>query len=241
MGKPRLLDLFCGAGGCARGYQEAGFHVTGVDIAPQPRYAGDVFAQGDALEYVKAHGEEFDAWHASPPCQAFTQMPARWRGTGRRTDQRPDFLTPTRDYFHAHANGRPWVIENVPGAKHRMKTSFDLHGGMFGLRVHRQRRFESNLLILAPRAPLTKDPVGVYDYRPRPGTHYRNHMAGKTSGARYSGKSVIRIAKTIEEGREAMGIDWMEWGELAEAIPPAYTRFIGAQLLRALDTERRAA
>lgn len=234
MSTPRLLDLFAGAGGAARGYQLAGFHVTGVDIKPQPRYAGDAFVLADALEYVAEHGHECDALHFSPPCQAFTQMSARYRGKGGRTDEHPDLLTPTRAFCADMVT--PWVIENVPGARRHMQPTIVLHGGMFGLGVHRPRLFESNVLILAFRARATISPIGVYGARPDGRTTYRYRNNGN-----YNGKSLIRAAKSIEEARLVMGIDWMTWDEIREAIPPAYTQFIGAQLMRAVTAERRIA
>jgi hypothetical protein len=224
--RPRLLDLFCGAGGAARGYQLAGFHVTGVDIGPQPRYAGDAFVQADALGFAREHGHEFDAIHASPPCQFFTQMRASWRAQGVN-DGYVDLLTPTLGMLRSL--GKPYVVENVVGARKAMRPTVQLHGGMFGLRVHRPRLFESNVMLLAPGAAIVKEPIGVYDTRPRGMTHHRTRtdMNGK--------KSEMRIARDLEEGQAAMGIDWMEWLELKESIPPAYTELIGRQLIRAVS------
>ncbi len=225
--KPRLLDLFCGAGGCAVGYHRAGFEVVGVDIAMQKNYPFE-FHQGDALEFLAAHGREFDAIHASPPCQAFTQMSARYRGKGGLADSRPNLLTPTLETLAKMPH--PWIVENVPGARRLMGRVTILHGGMFGLGVNRPRLFESNYLLLAPTAQRTVEPIGVYgklDGRIvwRNGGNYRAGVPGSAS------RSVIRVARTLEEGRRVMGIDWMEWSELREAIPPAYTEYLGKQLL----------
>jgi DNA (cytosine-5)-methyltransferase 1 len=223
----RLLDLFCGAGGAAVGYHRAGFdQIVGVDIKSQPRYPF-TFVLGDALEYVKAHGHEFDAIHASPPCQRFTQMSARWRGKGTRADEHVDLLTPT--LLELRRFLQPWVVENVQGAGHLMNVTARLHGGMFGLGVHRPRLFESNVMLLIPYAPGTSFPLGVYGTKPDGRTTYRYRNNGN-----YKGKSLIRAAKSIEEAREAMGIDWMTWEEIREAIPPAYTEFIGRPLIQAL-------
>lgn len=232
--RPRLLDLFCGAGGAAKGYQRAGFYVVGVDIAPQPDYCGDEFIQADALRALRDNGlpcdfyhldEAFAVIHASPPCQAFTQMSARWRGKGTKADEHPDCLTPTLEVLRGL--DIPWVVENVPGARTMMSANLTLHGGMFGLGVHRPRLFESNVLLLAPRAPATKSPLGVYgkvDGR----TTYRYRNNGN-----YKGKSLIRAWKSVEEGQEAMGIDWTDNDRsIAEAIPPAYTEHIGHQLMQ---------
>lgn len=209
MSRPRLLDLFSGAGGAARGYQLAGFHVTGVDLRPQPRYAGDVFVQADALTFDLSG---FDAVHASPPCQAFTRA-KHLRAAQGGTTKALDLLAPTRERLLA--SGLPYVIENVPGAP---MSGVVLCGSAFGLRVRRHRVFESSAAFLAPECRHREQgrPVGVY------------HVLGDEIPC--GG----RTAKTLDEARAAMGIDWMEWRELKEAIPPAYTEFIGAALLRAL-------
>lgn len=226
MTRPRLLDTFCKAGGATRGYQRAGFYVVGVDIDPQPNYVGDEFIQADALQ-VLADREflaGFDAIHASPPCEAFTQMSARWRGKGTKADEHPDLLTPALALLRPLS--MPWVVENVQGAKHHMRPMVILHGGMFDLGVHRPRLFESNVLLLMPKSRQVKSPIGVYGTKPDGRTTYRYRNNGN-----YKGKSLIRAAKSVEEAREVMGIDWMTWDEIRKAIPPAYTEFIGAQLI----------
>jgi hypothetical protein len=209
--KPRLLDLFCGAGGAARGYQLAGFHVTGIDINPQPRYAGDVFLQGDALAYVAAHGHEYDAIHASPPCQAYSAKT-------RDKTPHPDLVAATRAALVA--TGRPYVIENVPGAP--LVDPITLCGSSFGLRVRRHRRFESNVLLFAlPCRHAWQDadkPYLLYDH----GRWFYSgvvHVFGTGGG------------KAAQSWPEAMGIDWMDRRELSQAIPPAYTHHLGRQLL----------
>jgi DNA (cytosine-5)-methyltransferase 1 len=222
--RPILLDLFCGAGGAAVGYHRAGFDVVGVDIKPQPHYPFE-FVQADALTFDLAG---FDAIHASPPCQAFTQMSARWRGKGTAADEHENLLTPTRILL-SH-DRRPWVIENVPGARRFMNPTVILHGGMFDLRVNRPRLFESNMLIMAPRTGRVPFPLGVYGPHPDGRTTYRYRNNGN-----YRGKSLIRAAKSLAEGQAAMGIDWMTWAELTQAIPPAYTEWIGTQLIAAIE------
>ena len=224
----RLLDLFCGAGGAAMGYHRAGFdEIVGVDIQPQPRYPF-TFVQADALTYPL---DGFDAIHASPPCQAFTQMSARWRGKGTRADEHPDYLTPTLGRL---AGVRvPWIVENVQGAVTVMGRVLRLHGGMFGLDVHRPRLFASNVLLLAMKAEQVSSPIGVYGQVDGRTTYrYRNN-------GNYKGKSLIRAWKSVEEGQAAMGIDWTDDArEISEAIPPAYTEFIGKQLLDYLRADR---
>ena len=230
--KPRLLDLFCGAGGAAMGYHRAGFEVVGVDIEPQPNYPFE-FVQGDALELVRQAladgndagislrslcpvGQGFDVIHASPPCQAFTSTSNRWRGNGGTADSHPNLIAPTRKLLEA--TGLPYVIENVVGASGHMRTTLLLAGSMFGLNVHRPRLFESNVLLLAPGAGTKGDgQIGVYGKAP--------------DGRRLNSRTQQRAAASLEEGSEAMGIDWMTWDELREAIPPAYTELIGHQLM----------
>jgi DNA (cytosine-5)-methyltransferase 1 len=132
---PRLLDLFCCAGGAGMGYHRAGFDVVGVDLAAQPNYPFE-FVQADALAYVAEHGARFDAIHASPPCQHYAPVTA-WRGN---QNDHPDLVALTRDALTA--TGRPWIIENVRGAP--VRADVMLCGSHFGLRVKRHRSFESS-------------------------------------------------------------------------------------------------
>jgi DNA (cytosine-5)-methyltransferase 1 len=208
MDRPRLLDLFCCQGGAARGYQLAGFHVTGVDIEAQPRYIGDAFIQADALEYVAAHGHEYDAIHASPPCQKYSTTCAL------RGNEHPDLIAPTREALRAI--GRPYVIENVQGAP--LLNPVMLVGSMFGLRTMRPRLFECSFDVpfqLAPPPAARHAKMG----RPVADGEYI-HVVGNFSDAAYA--------------RAAMGIDWMNKYGLAQSIPPAYTEYIGAYLLDAV-------
>jgi DNA (cytosine-5)-methyltransferase 1 len=223
--KPRLLDLFCGAGGAARGYQRAGFHVTGVDVAGQPRYAGDEFVQADALEFifdwgnVDSEGRKWAAIHASPPCQAYSTM------NNRHGSKSPALINETRLYLEA--TGLPWVMENVVGAKRHMRSPFVLTGEMFGLGVHRRRLFESNVLIPGiPIPPRQENPVSVY-----------GKLDGRRLWTRADG-SVLTAPRTLEPAADAMGIDWMTWDELREAVPPAYTEYIGRFLVAGLGSDQ---
>lgn len=218
----RLLDLFCGAGGAAMGYHRAGFdEIVGIDIKPQKNYPF-TFIQADALN-PPVRLEDFDLIHASPPCQAFTQMSARWRGHGGKADEHLDLLTPTLAWLRAQDT--PWIVENVPGARRLMDPTVTLHGGMFGLGVHRPRLFEASFLVLAMKAAPTRAPIGVYG-KPDGRTTYRYRNNGN-----YKGKSLIRAWKSLEEGSGAMGIDWMNVDELREAIPPSFTEYLGRQFL----------
>lgn len=213
--KPRLLDLFCCAGGAALGYNRAGFEVVGVDLEPQPNYPFR-FIQADALTLDRKFLALFDAIHASPPCQSYSDLAKR----NGNADAWPRLIDPVREMLIQ--SGLPYVIENVEGAPLRNPTV--LCGTMFpGLRVLRHRLFETNFHVLAP--PHGKHPLcHTMDKRK---AHY-----GKTDDMRdfvsVNGGGNCSVAAA----RDAMGIDWMTKDELNEAIPPAYTHFIGKQLLR---------
>jgi DNA (cytosine-5)-methyltransferase 1 len=212
--RPRLLDLFAGAGGAAVGYHRAGFDVVGVDLAPQPRYPF-AFVQADALDYCREHGHEFDAIHASPPCQAYSALSVVNR---KRASNHPRLIEPARRVLQD--TGIPYVIENIVGAP--LNTTIQLCGSSFGLRVRRHRRFESNVMLFAPHCRHSDQgrPVGVFGDHPE--------SAPLKAHARGGG---FNRADSIEDARDAMGIDWMEWSELTQAIPPAYTEWIGGFLL----------
>lgn len=205
--KPRLLDLFCCAGGAARGYQLAGFHVTGIDIKPQPRYIGDVFIQADALEYVAKHGHEYDVINSSPPCEYYAPPTKQWRKLGRHY---PDLIAKTREALQA--TGKPYIIENVPEAPLRNPTI--LSAELFGLNIARVRAFETSfplpfVLLPPPRKPVKMGrPVKEGDVV---------FPVGHFSGVDYV--------------RQQTGCYWMNQTELAEAIPPAMTQWIGERIL----------
>ena len=282
--RPRLLDLFCGAGGCAKGYQRAGFYVVGVDSSPQPNYCGEEFVQMDALAVldrlavagdddgdervgvvpfdllgggdglrggvegvlrasvdgdgvVEAHGSSlvanpddsalpaplvkgFDAIHASPPCQGYSAL------KGLTAAEYPKLIEPVRELLLA--TGLPYVIENVVGAP--LLNPIRLCGSSFGLRVWRHRLFEmSHPPVLVPPCshvhhPLPIDVTGT---------------GGPSTKPRISpGGGLSRKPRDLAEARWAMGIDWMSRAELAEAIPPAFTEWVGRHLLA--EVERRA-
>jgi DNA (cytosine-5)-methyltransferase 1 len=216
MSKPRLLDLFCGAGGAAVGYHRAGFEVVGVDINPQPHYPFE-FHQADALDFLDEDGWGFDAIHASPPCQLFSRAGKLREAQGGKPSSL-DLLTPTKSALGTvnAMSGIPFVIENVPGSP---LEGITLCGSAFGLGVRRHRIFASNVALLAAghRHKEQGRPIGVY--------HVLNDAIPQGG----------RTARTLEEAQEAMGIDWMTWPELKEAIPPAYTEWIGQQLMAAIE------
>ena len=214
--KPRLLDLFCCAGGAARGYQMAGFHVTGIDIKPQPRYAGDVFVQGDALEYVAAHGHEFDVIHASPPCQGYS---ASRHIHGELSH--PLLIDETRRLLQA--TSKPYVIENVEGAP--LLNPIVLCGIMFGLKVYRHRLFETNPFLLGP----------AHTSHPKNATtnscHGYSTIANGATHITAAGHNFNRI-----DAMKAMRLDWdMTREEVAQAIPPSYTEYIGRHMLESIE------
>lgn len=212
----RLLDLFCGAGGAAMGYMDAGFHVTGVDIEPQPHYIGHHFIQADALQ-PPVRLEDFDLIHASPPCQAYSAG-ARMRN-GAAKDH-PRLVEPTQAMLDSV--DRPYVIENVPAAP--LRNPVRLCGSAFGLLVRRHRHFESNWPMLVPPCAHWRQDVviGVYGDHPEDAPVYRGKPA--------------RRARDVPHAQEAMGMPWCDdWGGLKEAIPPAYTKFIGEQFINQLQ------
>jgi DNA (cytosine-5)-methyltransferase 1 len=215
--RPVLLDLFCGAGGASQGYYEAGFDVVGVDLHPQKNYPFE-FVQMDALDYLETQDlSRFSAIHASPPCQAFTALRTAWNAKPH-----DDLLTPTRGYLMKI--GVPWVLENVPGAP--MTNHITLCGTMFGLGVgnaelRRHRLFETSWPFagLMPRCGHGQRPITIGVY----GQHGRDRRRN------------VQTFFSVMDGRVAMGIDWMSGDELSQSIPPAYTRYIGAQLLRHIE------
>lgn len=221
--RPRLLDLFCCAGGAAMGYHRAGFEVVGVDIRPQPRYPFQ-FIQADALRLDEGFLSGFHGIHASPPCQRYSDLARR---NGNAADH-PDLIEPVRQLLHFI--GRPYVIENVEGAP--LLDPIKLCGTMFpGLRVLRHRLFETNWTISQPEHG--KHPL-VYTMDKRKG-HF-GRLDQETAFVQVTGGGNCSKAAAAD----AMGIDWMTKGELNEAIPPAYTQFIGERLLAHLR-ERAAA
>lgn len=232
--KLRCLDLFCGAGGITKGLQRAGFHVTGVDIKAQPRYCGEVFIQGDALA---ADLSGFDFVCASPPCQAYTLMQAlNTRGPKR---EHPRLIEPVREKLRA--SGLAYMIENVPGAP--LIDPVILCGSMFGLRVRRHRLFECSFFALRPNCQHDAlSPVPVWgDGRPsRQEARRARRPIAVCDHPQQPGGGTVNRARTLKEGQDAMGIDWMDWKTLTQAIPPQYSEFLGRQVMAILQRERQA-
>ena len=218
-GRPKLLDLYCAAGGAAKGYHDAGFALVGVDINPQPHYPYE-FIQRDCLALDRDFLRQFAAIHASPPCQSYTRKSADWGRKRTHWIEHPDLIDATRDMLVA--SGLPYVIENVVGAP--MRADLTLCGTMFGLRIIKHRQFECSFPVFALLPACDHSDV----YNP-------------WSGA---GRSADKL-------REAQGTPWIPMsggasrkagvtGDLFNAIPPAFTKFIGGQLLAHLE-QRKAA
>lgn len=190
-----------------------------MDINPQPNYPFE-FWQDDALEALH-DCQDFDAVHASPPCQAYTTMNNRHASTS------PPLIAVTRDLLLA--TGLPYVIENVAGARSELRSPYRLTGEMFGLRVHRPRLFETNWTMLVPwPPPRQQNPEAVY-----------GKLDGRRLWTRTDGTE-LRASSSLEVASAAMGIDWMTWDELRESIPPHYTQFIGMQLMQVIRQEAAA-
>lgn len=229
MSGPRLLDLFCGAGGATMGYHRAGFDVVGVDIAAQPNYpfpfhqgdALEVLATllaGDAVDFTHRDGRiewltlaDFDAIHASPPCQGYTALAAV------HGNEWPKLIGPVRELLDE--TDLPYVIENVQGAP--LRRDVTLCGEMFGLAVIRHRYFE--LGRWSGFAPAHKP--------------HRGRVAGMRHGQWFTGPYFAVYGDgggkgTVAQWQQAMKIDWTsDRHEIAEAVPPAFTEHVGAQLI----------
>lgn len=219
--RPRILDLFCGAGGAAMGYYRAGFDVVGIDINPQPRYPFE-FHQADAMDVMQdpetiAH--LYDAVHASPPCQLYSMA------NNIHQHDHPDLVPETQRLLRM--TGLPYVIENVPGAP--LDHPYLICGLALGCNVKRHRLFETNFPMLVPSCPPGHpgDWLLVFGHT----VLERGHQIGRTE----KGGPIIRRKHVgTDRGREAMGIDWMTRDELSEAIPPAYTEYVGGWLMQHL-------
>lgn len=225
----RILDLFCCEGGAAYGYNKAGFEVIGVDLEPQPLYPY-AFHWGDALQLlrdlllsdmfgtpVKIAGtdyalSDFDAIHASPPCQAYSTITPD-------KSKHPELIAPVRELLIE--TGLPYVIENVAGARKELVDPVMLCGSSLGLKVRRHRFFESNMSLTSPACNHRGQgsPIGVY------GSHGDLKEHFRPDGSRRG-----RKARDVHEAREVMGMPWATWRGCAEAVPPAYAEHIGRQI-----------
>lgn len=230
--KPLLLDLFCGAGGASMGYADIGFDVVGVDFRAQRHYPFEFF-QADAIDFLAEHGHEFDAIHASPPCQEFSIM-----RRGRWQDRKhPNLLVPL--YPMLGKLDVPWVVENVEGARPYMKHPILLCGTMFGLgtkhgsQLRRHRLFDANFHVPQPTCQHRTDAsvIGVYGGGQHPDRRRVPVTIGVYGNAGGSSKRDGLSFFSSQDRRDAMGIDWMRGKELSEAIPPMYTSYIGWHMM----------
>lgn len=237
MDRPKLLDLFCGAGGAGYGLYLAGFDVTGVDVSAQPHYPCNEymrFVQADAIEYALTHGWQYDAIWASPPCQGHSTItPDKSRHI--------DLIPHTR--YALECAGVPYIIENVMGAKKALRNPVMLCGADFGLKVYRHRLFESNVMLLVPKhikhtipsddeTVLTEAQQAALDLIIAQDARH----VEKRGFHRYTGDTrFVTVAGHItglEYCKMAMGIDWMPSKALVQAIPPAYSQYLGKQLMQ---------
>ena len=213
MSQPVLIDAFCGAGGAGVGYARAGFRVVGVDLFPQPDYPFE-FIQANAIDYLKEHGHLYDAAHASPPCQSSSALT---KGTNKGKEY-PDLIPETRRILSGL--NVPTVIENVAGAD--IRKDIKLCGEMFGLKVIRHRFFEINNATVAQPEHIK----------------HRGRVAGMRHGVWYTGPYFAVYGDgggkgTVAQWQDAMGIDWTDNRKsIAEAIPPAYTEYIGREIIK---------
>ena len=204
----KILDLFCGAGGAGEGYKQCGFEVTGIDNILQPKNPHK-FILADAFEYLISKGYKYDAIHASPPCQAYSKSTLQWRNEGYKY---PDVIKSLRKLLIM--SNKPYIIENVPGAP--LINPIYLNGSSFNIKIHRLRLFETNFKVIQPKVPHIRPvkmgrPVKEGDVL---------QPVGHFSGVSYAKKE--------------MGISWMGQKELAQAIPPIYTKYIGKFLIKEL-------
>lgn len=222
--RPVLLDLFCGAGLAADGYVAAGFEVIGVDINPQPDYPY-AFIQANALEWMAVGlPPNVAAIHASPPCQLHTRASKLRDAQGGRSRYR-DLLTPAM--IHLHNERRPWVIENVEDARPLMPGAVRLCGSSFWLGVQRHRLFLSNIELQGTACDHGRFPPDPVTGKPRPWGIYHTPGDSIPKGG--------RTAHNSEHGRLLMGVSRrLPWDALKEGVPPAYTEYVGAQIMAAL-------
>lgn len=228
-GAPLLLDAFCGAGGAAMGYWRAGFNVIGCDIKPQPHYPFP-FWQMDALDFIRRYGPLADVIHASPPCQGYSSSVrsenSQWGyySDGKAT---PRLIIPVRNAILN--TGKPYVIENTRGSQSELHASLMLCGSMFGDMPSRHRYFEvSHMVAQPPHAPCRGHNQRL---AARLGVEARDvTVAGKS-----------RRTGSLDTWRKVMGCEWMVTGpELVESIPPAFTQYIGEQIMRVVRPKQQA-
>ncbi len=207
-----VLDTYCKAGGAGQGYADAGFTVIGVDIEPQPNYPFE-FHRADAVEFIREHGAGFDLVHGSPPCQRYT----KGAGKAGTRDLHPDLVGPTREALLS--TGRPYVLENVEQAARDLRDPVTLCGDALGLGVFRHRLFEASFQLTRPDHPRHSGRIGDGRF-----VTVTGHTGGSSSRDGWTNGSV-------DDWRKAMRTPWMTAAEMAQAVPPAYTEWIGRAFL----------
>lgn len=227
--KYKLLDLFCGAGGCAKGYHDAGFEVTGVDIVDRPNYPYE-FIKADAMDILRDTEflNQFDCYHASPPCQCYSRLKYLSGNVEKWEANHVDLVGPVRELLQK--TGKPYVIENVAGAP--LINPITLCGSQFpNMYTQRPRLFESNIPLKEPDAPVVRHKTLKLGEGPAEDGYIT--VAGKRPP-----KGMNEIQAKLYYGFALGGIDWMTLDELTQCIPPAYTYFIGKQLIEYLEMQR---
>ena len=227
--KYKLLDLFCCAGGCAKGYYDAGFEVVGVDIVDRPNYPYE-FIKADALEILKNEEfiSQFDAIHASPPCQCYSKLKYLSGNVAKWEENHVDLVAPTRELLIK--TGKPYIIENVEGAP--LINPIKLCGSQFeNMYTQRPRLFESNIPLKKPDAPVVRHKTLKL------GEGFAEDGYITVAGTR-NPKGMNDIQTKLYYGFALGGIDWMSLEELTQAIPPCYTRWIGKQVIEYLNEQQ---
>ena len=226
----KLLDLYCCAGGAAKGYHDAGFEIIGVDIVDRPNYPYE-FIKADALEVLKnvEFLKQFDAIHASPPCQCYSKLKYLSGNVEKWEDEHVDLVAPTRELLIK--TGRPYVIENVEGSP--LINPIKLCGSQFeNMYTQRPRLFESNIYLRKHDAPVIRHKTLKLGYGPAEDGYIT------VAGTRPP-KGMNEVQTKLYYGFALGGIDWMSLEELTQAIPPCYTEFIGKQIIEYLDNQNR--
>lgn len=220
--RPLLLDTFCKAGGSSVGYNRAGFDIVGVDIEPQKRYPFE-FYEADAIEFILTYGKDFDVITGSPPCQAYSVTSVLSSGL------HPMLIPTTRQAMQKI--GKPYIIENVKGARLHLDNPIMLCGTMFDeLRVIRHRYFECN--------PVLWWLPGQCQHEGKIGNNSLRDINGKRLINSFENVDILCISGhdfIVEDAKIAMGIDWMIGKELSQAIPPAYTEWLGKEFRKILN------
>jgi DNA (cytosine-5)-methyltransferase 1 len=228
--KYKLLDLFCCAGGCAKGYADAGFEVIGVDIVDRPNYPYE-FIKADALEILKDEEfiKQFDAIHASPPCQCYSKLKYLSGNVEKWEENHVDLVAPTRELLIK--TGKPYVIENVEGSP--LINPIKLCGSQFeNMYTQRPRLFESNIPLRKHDAPVVRHKTLKLGQGPAEDGYIT------VAGTRPP-KGMNEVQAKLYYGFALGGIDWMSLEELTQAIPPSYTEFIGKQIIEYLENNIR--